>query len=52
MQEDSKWKRRQNSEDLEREDGQVRLDPERALEVCDRCLLLLLVFKRVVYTDY
>ena len=30
----------------------MRIDPDRALEVRDRCLLLLLVFKRVVCTDY
>jgi WD40 repeat protein len=33
-------------------DWHVRVDAERALEVRDRCLLLLLVFKRVVCADY
>ncbi len=47
----SKWKLGQNCEDLERQDREVRLDAERALEVRDRCLLLLLVFKRVVCAD-
>ena len=48
----SKWKLGQNCEDLERADGSVRIDPERALEVRDRYLLLLLVFKRVVCADF
>ncbi len=33
-------------------DWHVRVDVERALEVRDRCFLLLFVFKRVVYADY
>ena len=48
----SKRKLGQDTEDLERADGSVRIDPERALEVRDRCLLLLLVFKRVVCADF
>ncbi len=48
----SKWKLGQNCEDLEHQDREVRLDAERALEVLDRCCLLLLVFKRVVFADY
>ena len=48
----SKWKSGPHCEDLERQDREVRLDADRALEVRDRCLLLLLVFKRVVCADY
>ena len=42
----------QDRQGVERADGSVRIDPERALEVRDRCFLLLFVFKRVVYADY
>jgi hypothetical protein len=46
-----KWGR--HCENLERKDREVRLDPdERALEVRDRYFLLLLVFKRVICTEY
>ena len=38
-----KRKRGQHRQDLERADGSVRIDPDRALRVLDSCLLLLLV---------